>query len=53
MKVGLVRHERVIRAGQAERRYDCGHCNHSWVVADTDKRLNQRVTPERSRPTEK
>ena len=50
MKVGFVRHEKVIRAGRAERHYECGHCNHSWAVADQDKpAVSRPPTPERSR----
>jgi hypothetical protein len=56
-KTGLVRMERVIKAGEAMRAYYCGRCEHSWQVADdgSDGRLLGRIAdgpPDRSRPAE-
>jgi hypothetical protein len=33
-KIGFVRFETVIKAGQAERQYYCGACNYGWQVKE-------------------
>jgi hypothetical protein len=37
LRTGLVRFERVLKAGQEERHFYCGACDYTWVVAGSDQ----------------
>jgi hypothetical protein len=48
-KIGFVRFENVIKAGEAERQYYCGACNYTWQVRLDQARSNKPTpAPKRS-----
>jgi hypothetical protein len=48
-KIGFVRFENVIKAGQAERQYYCGACNYTWQVKDEEPRAARPNPPSKRR----